>query len=63
MRIVTRAEFRAMLVTALRKLPRAMQPKHLEAAALIMTEQPPLDRLECRIAEGMDFRDMHRPDQ
>ena len=47
-----------MMVEALRKLPKSLRPRGFEAAALIMVEQPPLDRLEIRISEGMDFRDM-----
>lgn len=58
MRIVPPEELRQLLVTALRKLPADMRPKHIEAAALLMVEQPPLDRLEVRIDEGMDFRDL-----
>jgi len=58
MRIVSREEFRWMLTQELRKLPARLRPKSFEAAALIMVEQPPLDRLEIRIGEGMDFRDM-----
>jgi hypothetical protein len=47
-----------MLIRALWKLPASVRPKGVEAAAIIMTENPPLDRLEFRIGEAMDFRDM-----
>lgn len=58
MRVVSRAEFRDMLRRALWKLPAAMRPKHVDAAAHCMTRQPPLDQLEFRIRSAMDFGDM-----
>jgi hypothetical protein len=47
-----------MLIFALRRLPAAVRPKGIEAAAMLLTESPPLDRLEIRIGEAMDFRDL-----
>jgi hypothetical protein len=58
MRVVTPVELRAMLVTAMRKLPKALQPKEPELMALMMVEQPPLDRLTVQIRDGMSFGDM-----
>jgi hypothetical protein len=58
MRIVTREEFRRMLVFALRRLPAAVRPKSIEAVAILLTENPPLDRLEYSVREPMDFRDV-----
>ena len=55
---MTRDEFRKMLVFALRRLPAAVRPKGIEAAAIILTENPPLDRLEFRIGEPLNFGDM-----
>lgn len=61
MRVVPPAEFQAMLVRAMRQLPVAMQPKHVEAAALLLVSRPPLDRLGITIGEAMDFRDLNPP--
>ena len=47
-----------MLVFAMRRLPAAVRPKGIEAAAIILTENPPLDRLEFRIREALNFGDM-----
>lgn len=47
-----------MLIRALWKLPASVRPKGIEAAAIIMTENPPLDRLEFRIGEPMEVRDL-----
>jgi hypothetical protein len=38
-------------------MPAALRPKHVEAAALTMTEQLPLDRLEFCIREESGFGD------
>jgi len=43
-----------MLVVAMRRLPAAVRPKGIEAAAIILTENPAFDRLEFRIRESTD---------
>ena len=47
-----------MLIRALWKLPAAVRPKGIEAAAILLTDNPPLDRLEIRIGEALNFGDM-----